>query len=588
MFNACASVTRKAPGTEDVEWRVYGSDAANRKYSPLDQIHGGNFSELRIAWRWDSVDVPILEASDTLRATSLELTPLMAGGRLYASTSLSQAAAIDPATGRTIWTFDPKSYETGRPPNWGFVHRGVTYWAGEGEERIYLGTGDARLIALNARDGKPISSFGTGGSVDLKRGIPRLGSSTQYGLSSPPAICRGVIIVGSSITDGPRIQAMPPGDVRGYDVRTGRLLWTFHTIPQAGEPGNETWDEDAWPIAGNTNSWTLMSSDEELGYVYVPIGTPTNDWFGGHRLGDNLYAESLVCLEAETGRRVWHFQMVHHGLWDYDLPAAPILCDITVGGKSIKAVAQISKQGFCYVLDRTTGEPVWPIVERPVPQTMIAGEATSPTQPFPTKPPPFERQGVTVDDLIDFTPELRAEAVEIIAQLDHGPLFTPPSLRGNIQLPGSSGGANWGGAAFDPESAALYIPSITSPITVKLAEPDPNRSDFRYIGSRQALAGPQDLPLLKPPYGRITALDLNTGERLWMVPNGKGTPKIRDHPLLKDLDLPPLGQVGRAGPLLTKSLLIVGEGSALTNSAGRDGGGPALRAYDKATGRGLG
>jgi quinoprotein glucose dehydrogenase len=370
----------------------------------------------------------------------------------------------------------------------------------------------------------------------------------------------------------------PPGDVRAFDVRTGEERWRFHTIPQKDTYGIETWEDDSWTYTGNTNVWTIMSADLDLGYVYLPIGTPTNDWYGGHRLGDNLFAESLVAVDAATGERVWHYQLVHHGLWDYDIPAAPTLVDITVDGRPIKAVAQVTKQGFVYVFDRVTGEPVWPIEERPVPQSTVPGERVSPTQPFPTKPPAFERQGVTIDDLIDFTPELRAEAEEIVSRFDYGPIFTPPSERGTVNLPGWGGGANWQGAAFDPETGYLYVPSRTGPMVVQVVEADPERSDFQYMrGGERSAAGPQGLPLFKPPYARVTAYDLNTGERVWMVPHGNG---IRQQ--LIDLGIPDPGPVGGGaftGPLLTPNLLFLGH-------SGRRATGepPVLRAFDKRNG----
>jgi len=375
--------------------------------------------------------------------------------------------------------------------------------------------------------------------------------------------------------------AMPPGHVRGFDVRTGEQRWIFHSIPQDEEYGVETWEEGAWEYSGNTNVWTVMSGDPELGYVYLPFGTPTNDWYGGHRLGDNVFAESLVCLNAENGERVWHFQMIHHGLWDYDLPAAPNLVDIEVDGKKIKAVAQISKQGFIYVFDRVTGEPVWPIEERPVGQSTVPGERAAPTQPFPTRPAPYEHQGISDDTLIDFTPELRAEALKLIEKYDHGPIYTPPSLRGTIQLPGWGGGANWSGAAVDPDTAMIYIPSSTGPIVVQLVEPDASRSDFRYSrGGDSRVSGPQGLPLIKPPYSRITAIDLNTGEHTWMVPHGEG---IRQRIIDKGIPDPgPVGGRGSTGPLLTKTLLFLGQGGR--TNRGQGGTGSVLRAFDKATG----
>ncbi|MGH9854333.1 MAG: PQQ-binding-like beta-propeller repeat protein, partial [Blastocatellia bacterium] len=415
--------------------------------------------------------------------------------------------------------------------------------------------------------------------------------SRNYAVTSPPVICRDVLMVGSSIGDGPIVKEQPRGDIQAFDVRTGKPLWIFHTVPQAGEFGVETWENESWKYTGNTNVWTLMSVDEELGYVYLPTGTPTNDWYGGHRLGNNLFAESLVCLDAKTGKRVWHFQTVHHGVWDYDLPAAPALADITVKGKKIKAVAQITKTGFLWVFDRVTGKPVWPIEERAVLQSTVPGERTSPTQPFPTKPAPFERQGSTEANLIDFTPELRAEAKKILEQHDHGPLFTPPTEKGTINLPGWAGGGNWWGAAFDPQTGMFYIPSITAPITVKLVKPDPARSNFNYVRGGAAIGGsangPRGLPLFKPPYGRITAINLNTGDHAWMITHGDGPRKMINDVIKemsgKDVDVGPVG-AGGGGPLLTKTLLFVGQGAG--GRGGRAGGGAnVLRAFDKATGK---
>lgn len=564
------------------EWRAYGADFANTHYSPLAQINGENVGQLETAWIWQSADIPVMEKNSGLGSFSFQGTPIMVGGVLYIGTSLNQVAAIRPGTGETIWGFDPESYKTGRPPNWGYVHRGITYWADGDDRRIYIGTGDARLIAIDARTGEGAAGFGANGEVDLKVGAPGLMRASQMGVTSPPVICRDVIVTGYGLSDIVRTKEMPRGQVRAFDVRTGEPMWTFDLVPQAGHFGNDTWEDDSWKYTGNTNAWAVFSADEELGYVYIPTSTPTSDWYGGNRLGDNVFAEGLLCLDARTGERVWFFQFVHHGLWDYDTPAAPMLVDITVNGKGIRAVAQITKQGFCYVFDRETGEPVWPIEERAVPQSDVPGEKSSPTQPFPTKPPPFERQGISLDDLIDFTPELRAEALAIVKPHRLGPLFTPGSLEGTIQTPGSSGGANWGGAAFDPETQLLYVPSITSPILVIIGEADPNRSNLgRVRVTPNRIEGPQGLPLVKPPYGRITAIDLNRGEIRWQVANGDGP---RDHPLLKHLDLPPLGQIGRAGPLLTKSLLFVAEGTTATNSAGRNGGGTKFRAYDKASG----
>jgi quinoprotein glucose dehydrogenase len=431
--------------------------------------------------------------------------------------------------------------------------------------------------------------------VDLKKGLDRPVDSIEdiIGSSSPPIVVGDVVIVGAALGVGgaPPKKEMPPGHVRGYDVRTGERLWIFHTIPPPGELGNDTWENESWDYTGNTAVWTTMSADLELGYVYLPTEAPTGDYYGGHRPGDNLFSQSLVCLDAKTGERIWHYQTVHHGIWDYDNPAAPVLVDITVGGREIKAVALATKQAFTFVFDRVTGEPVWPIEERPVPQTDVPGERTAPTQPFPTKPAPFDRQGISVDDLIDFTPKLKAEALEIASNYRLGPLFTPPSLvdldgtYGTLVLPGAQGGTNWQGAALDPETGLLYVPSSTDPNLISLAN-DPEVSNMAYIAVEGLEppegGGPQGLPLVKPPWGRITAIDLNTGEHVWMVPNGDAPDYVRDHPALRGVDLPRTGRPERSGLLVTKTLLFAGEGGGLYARYGS--GGRMLRAHDKLTG----
>ena len=576
---ACA--TSPTGGQEEVpagEWPTYGGDARNTHYAALDQIDADNVDRLEVAWQWVSPDGAIAAENRGMGGGGLKATPLMVDGVLYIRTSLSLVAAIDAATGETLWSFDPASWEMGRPTNLGFNSRGVAYWSEGSEARVLVATGDAHLWAIDARTGTPFDDFGADGKIDLTQGLRREVPRQAYTVMSPPLVVGDVVIVGSSISDGPRYMLAPPGDVRAFDVRTGEERWVFHTVPQAGEFGNDTWEDDSWTYTGNTNVWTIMSADLELGYVYLPIGTPTNDWYGGHRLGDNLFAESLVAVEAATGRLVWHYQLVHHGVWDYDLPAAPTLVDIMVDGESIKAVAQITKQGFIYVFDRVTGEPVWPIEERAVAASTVPGERLSPTQPFPTKPPPFEPQGLALEDLIDFTPELRAEAEAIVSELDYGGLFHPPSERGTINMPGWAGGGNWYGAAFDPETGHLYVPSRTGPILVRLVEADPERSDFRYMrGGGRGLSGPQGFPLTKPPYSRITAYDLNTGERSWMVPHGEG---IRQRVI--DLGVPDPGPVGGGaftGPVLTKTLLFFGH-----NGNRARGEPPVLEAFDKTSG----
>ncbi len=573
----------KVRGTA-TEWLSYGGDKAGSKYSPLTQINGDNFPRLRVACTWRSAEEEVAKANH-LKTWAWEATPLMVGGVLYVSTSLSQVAAIDAATGKMRWVYDPETWKNGTPSNNGFVHRGVTYWADGDDRRILFGTGDGYLICLNAETGRPIPNFGHEGRIDLTQGLGRSVDRHLYGVSSPPTICRDVVVMGSKVHDVPVVGEMPPGDVRGFDVRTGKQQWLFRSVPREGEFGNETWKDGSWKTTGAANVWTMMSADEELGYVYLPFSTPANDHFGGYRPGDGLFGDSLVCLNARTGKRVWHFQMAHHGLWDYDLPAAPNLIDIRVDGNPVKAVAQVSKQGFCYVFDRVTGKPIWPIEERPVPRSTVPGERPSPTQPFPTKPAPFDRQGVTENDVIDFTPELRKQALAVLEKYNYGPLFTPPSLqKPTIEMPGIAGGASWSGAAFDPETGILYVSSVTLPYAAKLSKSSVPNTD--YVGEMTPVETMQGVPLWKPPYGRITAIDLNTGDHRWMTPVGD---LAQSNPVLRQLGLHSLGRAARGHLLLTKTLLIVGQ----EGSTQREGGPaavpkfeihePKLCAYDKAT-----
>ena len=561
------------------DWPSYGGDNGSQKYSTLDQVNASNVADLVTAWSWESPDNATVAdniAQQNYRAVpaGFKATPIVIEGVMYVPSSFGRVVALDAASGEEKWIFDTEAWSSGRPANLGYNSRGVGYWSSEDKQRIFFATNDANLWSIDAVTGLPDSSFGDGGKIDLSLGLGREIDKRQYGVVSPPLVTNDIVVVNSIINDGPTTKEMPPGNVRGFDPRTGDIVWMFETIPQAGAFGNETWENGSWEYTGNTNSWTIMSADDELGIVYLPIGTPTNDWYGGLRHGDNLFAESLVAVEAKTGKRLWHFQMVHHGVWDYDLPAAPTLVDLTVEGKKIKAVAQISKQGFTYVFDRVTGDPVWPIIETPVPQSNVPGEKLSLTQPIPTKPPAFELQGLSDDTLVNFTPELRREAEQLIEQFDSGPLFTPPSLRGTINIPGWGGGGWWTGAAFDPDSGLFYIPSATIPIVVQLQEADPEKSNLRYVrGGAMNVGGPQGLPLTKPPYGRIVATNLNSGEQEWMIPHGEGIrQKIIDMGIL---DPGPVGGPSRTGPLLTKTLLFVAQ---------VDNGRNLLRAFDKATG----
>ena len=572
------------------EWRNFAGDTQSTRYSALDQINKNNVARLRVAWRHPQVDPALLAANPQLRLSNRYMsTPIMVDGILYVTNGLGLVEAIDPGTGRTRWTqrppvAGPEGLSGGTPG------KGVAYWS-QGSERRVFSTRQEYLFALDPRNGEPYKDFGDGGKVDLRVGLGPLATSFRWG--GVPLVIRDVVIVGSTMLeqDSAANKEGPPGDVRAYDVRTGKLRWTFHVIPHEGEAGTETWEDKSWSYTGAGNVWSMMSADEELGYVYLPTTSPTHDMFGGHRRGDNLYTSSIVCLDAATGKRVWHFQTVHHDLFDFDNPAAPILLDITVDGKRIKAVAQVTKQAFVFVFDRVTGKPVWPIEERRVPQSTVPGEKVSPTQPIPTKPPAFDRQGVTVDDLIDFTPELRAEALKIIEQYVIGPLFTPPSVRrdipgttrGTIQVPGSTGGANWQGAAFDPETGILYVPSRTNPFAADLIPGNRDQTNLEYrAGTRALMQGPRGLPLLKPPYGRITAIDLNRGEHVWMVPNGDGP---RDHPELKALKLGPLGGAVPSSAIVTRTLLFATEADQITGRTPPSSGGTKFKALDKATGK---
>ena len=574
------------------EWRVHGGDSGFTRYASLDQINAETVNDLEIVWRRGAVDSslharwPDLQYSNQLRST-----PVMVDGVLYASNGIGMVEAFEPATGETVWVQELPFLGEETPR--GAANRGVAFWEDDsGGSRRILSVRPPYLLATDTDTGLLIPEFGDGGKVDL-RVYADTSELIDYNYTSPPLVVRDVVVVGQAMADHPLTKEQRPGYVRAYDVRTGERRWTWNPIPRAGEPGVETWLDDSWEYSGMGNVWTMMSADEELGLVYLPTGAPSNDMYGGHRPGNNLYANSLVCVRADTGEMVWYFQTVHHDLWDYDNNVAPILMDITVDGREIKAVVQLTKQAMAYTFDRVTGEPVWPIIERPVPSSDTPGEWISPTQPFPTKPAPFDVHGISVDTLVDFTPELRAEATEISAPFVLGQIFTPPSIRGDgdgdrkgtLQLPGSVGGAEWGGAGFDPETGMLYVPSVTGTFAADLTPGNPDRMNVRYTrGTRAFPAGPRGLPLLKPPYGRITAIDMNTGDHVWMVPNGDGP---RDHPDIADLDLPPLGQPGRAMTLLTKSLLFVSEGDPImvrTPPGAGSEAGKAFRAFDKETG----
>jgi len=570
-------------GAPDGAWPYYGGDIGHTRYADLDRIDAGNVGELEVAWRWSARNFgPRPEGN-------YRVTPLMVDGVVYATAGFRRVAvAIDAGTGETLWMHRIDEGERGARAPRVNSGRGVAYWPGGADEppRIYYVTPGYRMVALDAATGRPVPGFGRDGVLDLMAGLrPPEGVDPvgSIGSSSPPLVVGDALVVGSALHVGfrPPSPANVPGDVRAFDARTGERLWSFRVVPREGEPGSETWKEGSNAYTGNAGVWTPFSADRELGLVYLPTEAPTHDFYGGHRPGDNLYSSSLVALDASTGRRVWHRQLVHHDIWDYDTPAPPVLVDVEVDGRPVRAVAQVTKQGWTYVFDRATGEPLWPMEERAVPASNVPGEAASPTQPVPTRPPPFTRQGVTEDDLVDFTPELRREALEAVSDLRLGPVFTPVEVsepeegyRGTLMVPGTTGGANWEGAAVDPERGILYVGSQMSPSTIGLV-PGGDASEARFIVGEVGSPRVRGLPALKPPYGQISAIDLNRGELLWQVPNADTPEAIAGHPALAGIDIGRTGRPARVGLLATRTLLLAGEGP---------GGQPVLRAHDRATG----
>ena len=576
-------------GAPNGDWPYWGGDAGSTRYSALDQINKDNVKDLEIAWRWYSANYgPIPEFY--FRATPLEV-----GGVLYTVAGERRAAvAIDAGTGETLWMWRMKNNPRWEKSPRRFSGRGLSYTEVNGKGRIIVVTPGYYMVMLDAATGRPVDKFGKNGIIDLQEGLgyevdPVHGIDPKNGLithGSPPIVVNGIIVVGNSHGRGyyPKQKENIPGHIRGYDVRTGKQLWIFHVIPKPGEYGHDTWEGDSWTYTGTISSWATLSADPELNIVYIPTDCPTGDYYGGHRHGDNLYGTALVALNVKTGKRIWHQQFVKHDIWNYDTPTAPNLLDIRVKRKKIKAIVQATKQGWAYVFDRKTGKPVWPMEERKVPASDVPGEKTSPTQLYPTWPLPFELQEVTVDELIDFTPELRAQAVELASKYRMGPIFTPPSLaedpedgtQGTFVMPGANGGANIpGGAVVDPETGIFYVASEKRHSVIRLVN-DPEKSKMNYISlGPGGIRGPQGLQLLKPPYSRIVAIDMNTGKHLWNIPNGNTPKSLKEHPALEGVDIPKTGNMAHAGLVITKTLLFSGEGR---------GGDPWFRAYDKKTG----
>jgi quinoprotein glucose dehydrogenase len=584
-----------APGGE---WRTYGGDLGNTRYSALDQINASNFNKLQIVWSLKTANFgPEPEYK-------FETTPLMANGVLYTTAGSRRAGvALDAATGELLWSHAEHEGARGTAAPRRLSGHGLAYWTDGTEERILYVTPGYRLIALDAKTGIPVPTFGKQGVVDLRLDDDQEMDlvTADIGLHSTPIVAGNTIIVGAAHRSGeePRSKTNVKGYVRGFDVKTGKRLWIFHTIPRQGEFGYNTWEKGSAEYTGNTGVWAQISVDEELGMVYLPVESPTQDSYGGDRPGSALFAESLVAVDLKTGQRKWHYQLVHHGVWDFDIPCAPVLVNITVDGKPVKALAQATKQSILYVLNRVTGEPVWPFVERPVPQGDVPGEWYSPTQPIPTKPPFYDRNGSTVDDLIDFTPELRAQAIQLASKYKMGPVFTPPVVSkaggplGTLIVGYPNGGTNWAGGSFDPQTHIYYVFSQRVAGSLGLVPSDAGDSDVKYFVGTVHESGHafhrltvQGLPLVKPPYGRISAINLDTGEIVWQVPHGETPDEIRNSPALKGLTIPRTGRPGVIGVLTTKTLVIAGEGGVFTDAAGRQGA--RLRAYDKATGKDAG
>jgi quinoprotein glucose dehydrogenase len=632
------------PSTGNGEWPAYTADVRGSKYSPLSQIDASNFNKLEVAWRFKTDNL------GTRPEFKLEGTPLAIRGILYTTAGTRRAVvALDGRTGELIWSHSYREGNRAAIAPRQLSGRGVSYWTdGKGDERILYVTPGYRLIALNAKNGAMVPSFGDGGVVDLKKGAvfgkgqPIDLETGEIGLHATPTVVKDVVIVGSSFKEGTQVVTHnnTKGLVRAFDVRTGKTLWTFNTIPRPGEFGNDTWENESWATNGNTGVWTQITADEELGLVYLPVEDPTSDQYGGHRPGNNLFGDTLVCVDLKTGQRKWHFQVAHHPIWDYDLSSAPILADITVNGRTIKAVALPSKEAFLYVFDRVTGQPVWPIEERPVPQSDVPGEKTSPTQPFPTKPPAYARQAVTVDELIDYTPALRAEALEAVKMYKMGPMFLPAVVSkvggplAAITIGTLGGGTNWPGASYDPETHTVYAQAANAGVSpLGLVEPPKGFSDIRYVagvagrefrinegpgfgsaadapkvsasaarlaqlGVAQPAPGAtppagggnglliQGLTLVKPPYGVLSALNLDRGDLVWQVPHGDTPDAVRNHPALKGLTIPKTGQQGSVGLMVTKTLVILGDPQVTTTPEHPRGA--MLRAYDKKTGAQVG
>jgi quinoprotein glucose dehydrogenase len=595
-------------GAKNGEWRTYGGDLGNTKYSPLDQINASNFNTLKLAWRFHT------ENLGPRPEYNMEDTPLMVNGVVYTTAGgRRDVVALDAATGELLWVHSEKERPRGAAAPRQLSGRGVAWWKDGSDERILYVTPGYRLIALNAKTGVPVPTFGKTGVVDLKLDDDQQIDlvTGEVGLHATPLVAGNTVIVGAAHLAGgePKSKSNVKGYVRGFDVKTGKRLWIFHTIPKPGEFGYNTWEKDSAEYTGNTGVWAQISVDEDLGIAYLPVELPTGDYYGGHRPGNGLFGESIVAVDLKTGQRKWHYQLVHHGLWDMDIPCAPMLVDITVNGKPVKALAQPTKQSILYVFNRVTGEPIWPIEEKPAPKGDVPGEWYSPTQPIPTKPPPYGRSGFSVDDVIDFTPELKAQALQLISKYKIGPLFTPPVVSkaagplGTLDIGCCQGGTNWPGGSYDPQTHLLYVYGKSEVTSLGLVPPTGGRSDMNFVRGIATLdiAPPpaadgaaaangaltvQGLPLFKPPYGAITAIDMDQGAIVWQIAHGETPDNVRNNPALKGVNIPRTGRAGNIGIVTTSTLVIAGEAGFVTNPQGQRGA--YLRAYDKSTGKDAG
>ena len=571
-----------------VEWPVYGGDPGGMRYSQLSDINRDNVTRLTKSWSWATGEAPIPQTDSTkaARPGTFQATPLMVNDTLYLSTPYNRVVALDANTGRELWKFDPGSHTFGQPSNGtGFVHRGVALWSDAGKRRVFINS-RWRLIALDAATGQRVQSFGTNGEIDVTAGLDWPINPLHYTNTSPPVVWGDLVFLGNGVGDRLMYRKDPPGDIQAFDARTGKRVWRFRTVPRPGEYGNDTWRDSSWEHTGHTNVWAPFSVDSARGLLYLPVGTPSNDMYGGRRKGENLFGESVLCLDARTGRRVWHFQVVHHGLWDYDLPAPPNVVTIRRPSGPVDAVIVPTKQGFLFAFNRVNGEPLWPIEERKVAASDVPGEEAWPTQPFPTRPKPVAPQGFTLDDVIDFTPAIRDSARAVASRYRLGPLYTPPSMQGTITVPGSIGGVGWGGGAYDPETNTLYVKSSNNPTLWRIVKRDApsDTVDYEYVpdlgGSSIGVRVPgpngergPTLPINKPPYGILTAVDMSTGEFRWQVPIGD-SPDVRSHPALQGVSLPPmLGVSGAPGGMVTRGGLVFlsGGGSTLYAVDTRDG-----------------